>query len=498
MLIFRRYYLCLSVLVPLVFFSCKKNIDQLPEAVSDGPISMYDVPAYWFDWEAGNYMPTPPGTVPIFIPWVQGASKGFTSDIWSDIKKTDGWELVYNRFNPNEPLSTNPFFILYNKYRGLLRIYVYVTTSGFTNSDYLTDGLNLGPNAINSSMLNFISQDIIDFNSNKTVATQIQGTQISTGVWYASQYEIAYDPNVANATYQQLGMNYTLKWTNISIVDLQGTVQGTLKGTITTPASGFNLGNTLMNGALQALGLTVFNNNKGPDANHPGTGNTLGLPAFVFEAAKNGLSSGLSGVVQNVFNGIFGGNSNNSQQVSLTLNAKIKLTGSITGSGALIPDPGLGLGVPGTSNSQIAPGLIPYYNLPMGVFNINHKPLAYWHMNEFSDGTIEGTSYQYYLWLENNSFDPIFNPAVLASAQIQNYTEELFFYNIGGWADYTAPAEQVGNLPIFWGSLNLPFGAGGGPFIGDACVRVSFDVVPNNGAPRSKIVKTFACDLQQQ
>src|SRR5687767_10853835 len=121
MLIFRRYYLYLSLLVPLIFFSCKKNIDQLAETGSDGKISLYSVPAYWFDCETTDYMPTPPGIAPIFVPWASGSVKGFTSDIWYDIKKTDGWELVYSRFNPNEALSPNPFFILYNKYRGLLR-----------------------------------------------------------------------------------------------------------------------------------------------------------------------------------------------------------------------------------------------------------------------------------------------------------------------------------------------------------------------------------------
>lgn len=468
------------------------SVSEVPGTADAG------IPIHYFDWEAVDYMPTP-ATHSILVPWANLAVKGFPSDIWYDIKKTDGWEMVYNLFNPNQALPSNPSFVLYNKYRGLLRVYVYVTNSGFTNSDYLTDGISVSPNAINTHMLNYIGQDIVDITSKKTVATQIQGTQIAPGTWYASQYEIAYDPNVSTSTWQQLGLNYTLKWTNISSVTLQGDIQGTLKGTISTPASGFNLGNTLVSGALQFAGLSVLSNNAGPDNSHPGVGNKLGLPSMVFDAVKDGLTSGASGIVKNVFSAILGGNSNNTQQVNLTLNAKINLTGSIAGSGALIPDPGLGLGVPGTSNSQTAIGYLPYYNKPMGIFYINNKPTMYAEMITHGDGTFEGTTFQYNFMLDGNSFDPVFNPEVLAIAQIQNYEEELFTYNVGMMGEYGNTYENVGGIDIFWGSINVPFaGGGGGPFFGRACVRISFDVVPNNGAPRSRIVKTFECNVVNQ
>lgn len=473
------------VCICLLLISCKKEADvQLEEQQQAKTTKTVTkgIPAFQFNWETADYMPTPP-THNILVPWANGAVKGFSSDIWYDNKMADGWELVYNQFNPNLPLPANPFFVLYNKYRGLLRIYIYVTTSGFTTSSYLTSGLGLSPNLFNSSMLNYIGQDIVNADARKAGVTKIEPTQIATGVWYASQYEIAYDPMIAGSTYQQTGLNWTLKWTNISDVDLGGTVTGTLNGTISSGGGGFDFG-LLGQGALEAVGLSIFDNNKGPDPAHPGNGNKLGLPGFVFEAAKDGLTSGLSGVVKNIASAIFGGSSTSTQQVNLTLNANIKLNGSITNSGALIPDPGLGLGLPGTSNSQTAPGLVPYYNEPMGVFNISGKPLVNVTVTEETDGTKPNTYYRYAFKLDTTSFQPVFNPAVLAVAQIQNYRRQLLLVS----SVLTGGYETIGrHKAVARSSYTVKLG--GFPY--SNAVRISFDVVPKNGAPRSKIVKTF-------
>jgi hypothetical protein len=145
-------------------------------------------------------------------------------------------------------------------------------------------------------MLNYIGQDIVDVSSNQTAVTKAEPTQLATGAWYASQYEIAYDPKIATSTFQQLGLNWTLKWTSISSVSLGGTQQGSLNGTISTPASSFNLGNTVMKGGLELTGLAVLQSNKGTKSDF--SKNTLGLPALAFKTIQEGLTSGLTGVVK--------------------------------------------------------------------------------------------------------------------------------------------------------------------------------------------------------
>lgn len=90
------------------------------------PISTRAIPTPEFDWENCDWMPTPKGQSPIPSPWVgQGSIVSvYGIDVVNDRKASDGWLLLYNSFNSTAtgPL-VNPYFILYNKYRGLMRIF---------------------------------------------------------------------------------------------------------------------------------------------------------------------------------------------------------------------------------------------------------------------------------------------------------------------------------------------------------------------------------------
>lgn len=488
--------LCLSL---FFMVGCKK---VLPSSVDLGNAEN-SIPAYPFDWDnpSINYMPTPSGTT-ILVPWANGSVRGFSDDILYDFKKNDGWELVYNVFNTGT-LQANPYFVLYNKYRGLLRVYIYVTTNGFTTSSYLTSGLRLGPNAVNSYMLNYIDQDIIDLSVKKTDVTKVEPTQLASNVWYASQYEIAYDPSIATANYQDIGLNWSLKWTNITNVSLGGDFVGTLKGTIATPTSQFNLAQNLITGAFNATGLAVLNNNKGTGPDEADN-NGLGLPAFVFKAIRDGVNGGLSGLstVKNLMNVIFGGNSSNSQQVNLTVNAKIKLTGTLSNGGAFIPEPGLLLGIPGVSNSQTASGYIPAYNQNLGVFYITGKPrVTVTYTQQEPPPNWDGPSNRYYLnnfGIEPGSFQFVINPVVSNIATVQVISQEVLIPGViadpyNHFYAYTPSIETVGERTFYKGytmdGSKIELGTD------HAVVRVTLKVIPNNGAPECRITKTFWADL---
>jgi hypothetical protein len=141
----------------------------------------------------------------------------------------------------------------------------------------------------------------------------------------------------------------------------------------------------------------------------------------------------------------------------------------------------------------------------MGVFNISARPTisvstavqTIW--TSFYAAQLQFSST---LTINNSSFQTLFNPAVLSSAQIQNFKQELVLLNptntpystdgvletIGSNAAYTGVTSYVQRITFSMGSqgnfnLNQTFGK--------LAIRFSFDVVPNNGAPRSKVVKTF-------
>ena len=81
-----------------------------------------------FDWENADWMPTPPGQAQIPMPWGgQGSISAFYGpDVVYDFKRVNGWRLVYSSFRDNGEELIDPYFMLYNIYRGTLRIYFYL------------------------------------------------------------------------------------------------------------------------------------------------------------------------------------------------------------------------------------------------------------------------------------------------------------------------------------------------------------------------------------
>jgi len=190
-------------------------------------------------------MPTPAGTAPILVPWASGSNQLFNPEIAFDFKHADGWSLVYNTFNTTQ-LSPPYYFALYNKYRGILRSYLYIAPGNPTPSTYFSDGLSLAGSGTSSSLA--FGQDVADVATPLKSIAKIQSYQIqSTGAWYATQYEVAYDPGISGQNQQNLNYVWNINSVNLSSVTLNGTSNGTLTGTLGRASSGgFNLGSLLM------------------------------------------------------------------------------------------------------------------------------------------------------------------------------------------------------------------------------------------------------------
>jgi hypothetical protein len=333
----------------------------------------------------------------------------------------------------------------------------------------------------------------VNVNIKPASVVQIEPTQIATGTWYAAQYEIAYDPGTAGYTFSQLGLNWTLKWTNITQVNLGGSIVGTLKGTITTEGTGFNISGTqATKGALSAVGLAVFNNAVGPDNTKPEIDNTMGIAPVLFKAFRDGLTNGIVGLAKNVLNGIIsgGGTAPTIQSLNATLNASITLTGSLTDNGAIFPDPGLGLLIPGVSNSQQGAGYIPAYDLPLGVFSVPQMPVVNVHAVNLSGRPSSRHTYSMVPFTIN------INPAVTQVAQVVVETQEVVLLSNGVSQTDGVPETTNATYPTY---TNLTFAVfrdwvlppNNYPYTRVA-VRVIVKVTPNNPSTAPfKIVKTF-------
>jgi hypothetical protein len=489
-----------------LFSSCKK--ESLKQSISLDNTKSKDDLNYYFHWETASAMPvSPSSTYDPPMPWQSQSGSYIDASIINDYKPTDGWDLVYNTFNTtvfpfaNTEPAGGLYFALYNRYRGLLRFYLYIPPSLFGNSSDIEHGLSLyTANGSTSSMLNFEGSDIVNAGTNITAFTKTNNTGVAVGGgWYAMQYEIAYDPNFSTTTYPNLGFSWNSRTVNISQINLDGTQAGTISGNITQQSGGFDWTGNLFNAGLAAV--EVY----GTAGVSTTFGNTLGGKLITASA------SGFQGTVSSLFSGIFGGNSNNPEEVDLKMNTNLSLNGTLTGSQPLFPNT---LVVPGQTVSNTVGAPPPLINDPLGVFNLTGTPTIDETTTRSQISNENGVYYQYanLYTIDDVIFNQLFklNAAVINSdpskgATIQNLKEEVVVLN-PLLVSYPETL-QVGGVQEVIGDYTAFTGTNVGttytvvrnqPPNNSVAIRVSFKVVPNNGAPSSLLAKTFLANLVHQ
>lgn len=532
--------LFLGLVLALLIVGCKKESVfrdiTIKNQVKNGPI-----PSYVFDWETSTYMPSAPGNNnQVQMPWNSGTTS-IDPNIVSDYKKYEGWELAYNTFGPTVQLGDpnyTYFFALYNRYRGVLRFYLWQPASAIATS-YVTHGLSLYKTSGTSPMLNFDATDVVaKANQEAFVLTQQQQINSAGGTWFAFQYEIAYDPNLNNTSFPNMGLTWSSSWANVSSVLINGTSTGQIKGTVGNPASTFDFGSTLQKGALNILGevgyaayLEAVNSQFQPPPNTPQPTNPY----------LKAISNGLLGIVKGFLGGILGLGSSGStmQKVDLMMKSDIKLNGQIVANGGI---QNLKLALPGQLNNATANGNIPAYNEVMGVFTVSNAPVINLHINEYGVdigdpyyGSIYTTVRDKYYTFESSSFNIIWNPAIINSsptgATINDVKKEIIQLMpnriVTQWGSFSGgyialnPNSSVTQAagavaPCIWEGNAVTEVVGREiAAVRDADqtlrisvdsnheeprvtgIRLSFDVIPNDGSPKYKIIKTFEGNIIQ-
>ena len=482
------YYLSLCLLL-LFFSSCQES--DLPEPSSstvfneDVENQFNAVPTHPLEWENRDYMPTPPGVPRIWVPWASNASRQFTFEMANDYKKANGWELVYNTFNDQE-VPDKYYFILYNKYSGLLRMYLYIPSTSFIPSANLIHTLELeGPYKNSSPMLNFSDQIVVDPNTRSIFASSVEKAQVAPGTWYSMEHELAYDENMANQSSSSVFLRWPVRSAQITEVNINGKVEGSLDGNITIPGVNFALSssinttnNVAKNGIVKLTG--------------DGDANSLSkLGQVFFSGAKKALEKAGFGIVENILGGIFGKNSSsNTNNVNLRLDASINLKGTLQQTFLIDSRT---FAVPGVDNSNLI-GASPDYDKPLGVFYISGRPTikeTTTNVRQYDNlGQEIYPKKRYTYEVVPGSYNLKFNPEVLAIADIRNVRSEVILRDIS-YTQISGTQENIGGKFYRSGSQILVPDYRGS-VIG---TRVSFDVVPKDGSPKIKIAKTFKSNL---
>jgi hypothetical protein len=492
--------------------SCTKQLDVIPSNPTPTSSKSHDALAnYPFNWELALKMPKTslPGAPDVPMPWKSQVGTPINPGIINDYKESDGWELVYNSFSPdNFPNSSDQgtiatvsgqpsgglYFALYNRYRGLLRYYYYTPPATYTNSTQFSHGLSLYSNGSSSKVLNFVGKNIVDPiapNTNSFLQTNADGIAYGGG-WYAMQYELAYDPALAGTTYPNPGFEWTIRTITTTDITLDGKETSTIKGTSTKadPPSGFNwIGATL--GAIEIVSGIVS-----------GTAATDAI-AGVAQA----INSGSSGSTKDFLSGTFGQTSSGDQTIDLTMTGTITTTGNAVTN---LPFLDNSFALPG---QQAGNGIAPLYLKPVGVFNLSQRPTVTKH-SVIQRSPIRGGNSDYSCDFALNTAavrsliqynNVLFDPSDPKGASLDEVSVSLVVLNPGplwysadtretigsGFGYSSSPSTTTAYVNLSYNGSALSGGITGVPV-----VRVSLWLKPNNGSPRVHIVKSFVADVQ--
>ena len=492
-----------------MFCSCSDEISNVLPGSRQNHQMAKAVKQDSFDWENDDFMPTPPGTECIQVPWAGAGSilGTYGTDVVNDRKKSEGWELLYSSFTKDASLfSPNPYFILYNKYRGLMRLFYYTTSDFIANSSFVLDNFNVLSDNYSSTILNFADNSVVNGEAKRMSLTHIQpqpsdnSMPVSSHRWYMAQCELAYDPDIESIPYDQIMLNINFNYRNISSIKLEGSSVGKLKGTIGEQSTGeFNkaFDNLAKEGGKAVLTNVGYNLiKKSVDA----TGkNSLGISDVAFKWILKNLGQAATSSNKSVWkagigllNSMLFGTKTSPTPIYATINTSMKATGSITNDGSL-PSMPIVLMMPGTEIPSNAVGRIPLYNKPLGVFNIKGRPSInithsvkkrIRHDDPYSPGspiieTIESLSCGQPL---DYSKCLIFNPEVKKVADINVINSEVFTMdkdgNIDGtdlyahdYGEHGSPTESIPVVSYYY--------------------FVAIEVKPKDGSPSTIISKTF-------
>lgn len=501
-----------TIITALFFTSCSKpEVNETPGKRQRNNNVIMGLPSPTLLFEQLSAFPYgPTETVP--APWAGGIGRSFPVQYLDDYKAADGWELYFNTFTTARKAS-DPYFIIYNKFRGVMRLYYYMVPKSGAPTDVVTFQLDLRGTVNTSSILNFEQGELINNAIINTVSTKVQNEKIvQSGTWYAEEFELAYDPMLQNTSYTANQLRWTMYSTTVGQITLDGTQKGTIDGTIQTPTpTGGGLFGTLLKGAVSVglgqLGILAtgakiagnfFSKSFGPLKLDQ-------VKAGIDEASKGEMKNGgksIFNAVVKAVKGTSGGPGYSEQKVNLKMNTEINLSGSIVNSPEGMFNP-----VVFISNTQglnnIAPDYIPNYTSSVGVFNIGRIPSVdiYSVIPPVPEEPTNQKTYIYSYVIDDTSFDIQFNPAVINStssgAVVQNLKKEVVLLK-----GSLTPAELNGNTEYLDISTIVYTQQAGisttyitplktFPAPSNLYVRISFDVVPANGSAPVKIIKTF-------
>jgi hypothetical protein len=445
----------------MTLLGCEKDdilqkTDKLNIAQEPSLKAAYIVPDN-FEWENETFI-TYRGAN-IVLPWASGSnSSNIPKEICDDFLKSSGWELLYNDF----PLGqTDPKFMLYNKFTGIVKVYMYITSTTYQGNTFTW---GLGSNTINcqTSIFNFtknrpepITRKYINpsvYVANYSSDPIARPNGINAGHWYSAQFEMMYDPNITSLSHSNIDLRLQCFSSKQEYIKLQGNIAGVITGTFSIPNSGGSSG-------VFSDAISSFSVNKVGKINMPTLDESKKyLTGYIAQQTdsylKSKLTQGLSALASSLTTtnpiltvltgGLFSTKSSSLGKIDCSLNATIKQAGIIE---ANYSGPGAIFKFPGTSNSNLG-GLLPNYDKPLGVFCITKTPIVK-RVQTSSPYYYDYETGEYLMSCSNaydidfSSFEVKINPEVIASCSDVKISKNIVFSPCGWTASSISGGELV-------------------------------------------------------
>lgn len=331
--------------------------------------------------------------------------------IQKDYTRAKGWELVTRDFGCEGPVSY-PYFVLYNKYTTLLRVFVYQPIPKENYSQVVVEitpsstfsypaTTSLGDDLVTAPDKYLATASSKPFGKRVVSVTEPSGS----GGWYVAEFNMGFDPNIGDIAYQNKALQFTIYG------EAQSTITADITGSSISGDKVYDFSyapNSNPTGSgektFTAAGESFIKFSKGIDdamanaykasndivnslADHPYDnslkGRLKGLAWNVREASsdKNNFGQALNqvadvmaigGSVLKFLGSAIGMFSGSMSSVAPTYTSyNLKLNGTITCKDAL---KAFTIQVPGTQQTTTTGAT--YYRCPMGIFNLKNTPQA--------------------------------------------------------------------------------------------------------------------------
>lgn len=307
-----------------------------------------------------------------------------------DFNTTDGWDLWKYDFGTPTARTDVPYFILYNRHTGVLRVFV-AFASLFGQNNAISIGLKYKDNSYRSALLENYNNDdgryaTQAFSNNVKPILNSNYYLNSVLIWYHSDFYLHFDPCICNF---KSSLVLEVKLSNNGSFDF--TVNGTAIQNISGGASTDAMGRWGEKGIFSSFLNLATPNNPNPEFKSISifrdaySGAQLGKKILeskwlgLAQPSKDKLLSLFTGMIDaipiissasNFFTSLFDGNA--SQPVKpLVFDINLVGKGSLTYTYNYAFNE---LVVPGSEQTLLSTTILPYYNNPAGVFTILKEP----------------------------------------------------------------------------------------------------------------------------